>query len=226
MPTTLEQFRAQHKETFQGAREGWERYPNATESEAIERLALASGVIPAALQDIFFCYTNNEFDINSMPAWLSANKLTRPHLWPGVGTYALVDKAFGGPLNLKARADLVERVGEAQADAYAMQYGLKDAKDFKTKGKAPEGAEANLNGEIHRLEVEKARIEADLAKAKAALPQDKPSSNPFFRGPADPKWLESAIKSMGTKVVADLARSARSKQAPFGRDIAGRPLRG
>lgn len=221
--TTLQQFMNQ-----QGVREGWDRYPNATESAHIERLALASGVIPAALKDIFECYQNNEFDIETMPAWLEANKVSRAHLWPGVGTYALITKAFCGPLDLKARADLIERVGEVQADAYAIQCGLRDAKDFKTKGKAPEGAEASLNGDIHRLEVEVAAKQAELAKAKAALPvvKEASSTNPFFAGAPDPKWLQGALKSLGTKKVTELARAARSKQAPFGRTIDGRPLRG
>ena len=225
MPTTLAQYMNQHKD-LNGTREGWDRYPTTEESAAIERRALASGVIPSALSDIFECYINNEFDLESMQPWLEAQKLTRPHLWPGVGIYSLLEKAFGGELNLKARADLIEQVGEAQADAYAMQYGLKDAKDFKTQGKTPEGAEASLNGEIHRLEVEAAAAQAKLAAAKAALPAEKPSSNPFFKGAPDPKWLEGALKAMGTRKVAELARSARSKQAPFGRTIDGRPLRG
>ncbi len=225
MPTTLQQFMNQHKE-LNGTREGWDRYPTKAESAEIERRALASGVVPSALQDIFLCYSNNEFDLESMDAWLGANKLTRPHLWPGVGIYGLIEKAFGGELNLKARADLIEQVGEAQADAYAMQYGLRDAKDFKTQGKAPEGAEANLNSDIHRLEVEIAAKQAELNKARAALPAEKPSTNPFFKGAPDPKWLEGALKAMGTRKVAELARAARSKQAPFGRTIDGRPLRG
>jgi hypothetical protein len=224
MTTTLQQFRNEHKD-LTGVREGWDRYPSSTEAAEIERVALASGVVPSALQDIFLCYSNNEFDINSLPAWLEINKLTRPHLWPGVGIYALIQKAFCGPLDLKARADLIETVGEVQADAYAIQCGLASAKDFKTKGKAPEGAEASLNGDIHRLEVEVAAKQAELAKAKSALPADKPSTNPFFAGAPDPKWLEAALKGMGTKAVAALARSARSKQAPFGRTIDGRPLR-
>jgi hypothetical protein len=153
MSTTLQQFLNERRDLTDDTRKGWERYPDKAESAEIERRALASGIQASAVKDVFEAYTRNDFDLNSMDVWLEEQKVTRSHLWPEVGVYALAAEAFSenGVLNLTARSKLVLEVGEAQAEAMAKQWGLQSLKDFKTHGKRPDNADQSLNGRSPRF---------------------------------------------------------------------------
>ncbi len=218
MTTSLAEFLAKDRKEVTVTRHGFDRYPDHQQSAEIESRALASGISASAINDVFEAYIRNEFDLNSMELWLEENKLRRPHLWPDVGTYALAAAAFSenGVLNLSARSKLVLEVGEAQADAMAKQWGLNSLQDFKTKGVRPDNADQSLAGEAAKLEAEIAQRQSQLDRVRKAMPQPEKSSNPFTRlirddGTRDPaieKQIESMIRAMGTKRVADIAASA------------------
>jgi hypothetical protein len=124
----------------------------------------------------------------------------KPHLLPAKFEESLADRAFLGPkLNATAVSELYKQVGSVeQLDAIARSYGRRNAFDSKSIGRTPEDNNGS-NGSGERKVDPKRNAWAD-------------------NSPNGEARRIAAIRSLGTKVCAGLARAA-------GKDLAGRPLR-
>jgi hypothetical protein len=228
MPTTLEQFTNNRRDLTTHRRTGLDVFPDHEASAELERVALEHGVKASAIPEIFFFYTGDpkrkilpEFNLgDSYTAWLEEMKAgARPHLFTTSDSYALAAEAFSenGVMNLSARSKLILEVGEKQAEAMAVQWGLQPTgpgksalQDFKTHGKRPDPANQTMATEALKLQAEIDERQAKLNQIQKAIPPPAASSNPFDRltGEALAKWLEGAVKAMGTARVAAIAAAA------------------
>lgn len=214
---------------YETARKGWEKYPDKFESEQIDHRCREAGMLASAIStDAFDAYIRGEYDLNTMELWLDEQKTRRPHLFPDVGQCALEARAFmeTGVLDLKARGELVNLIGQANAEARAKEWGLRDLKDFRTQGRRPCGADLMLHEQQAKLEKEIAERQRALAAIRSTLPPEPgASSNPFTRllrpdGTRDESvaaHIVGMIRAMGTKKVEEIA-------AAVGRRLDGSPI--
>jgi hypothetical protein len=159
---------------------------------------------------------------HSLGEWLFAQKGddTRPGLRPHIftdftgGQFDLERRGFLEG-NITARAQLVNLIGENDANARAQDWGLNGLADF-TKGKAkePDNAIVALNEQRRKLEKQIARDTAALETINKAAPDpDKvaisSANNPFARGPSFNVTAQGQlVKRLGVDKARAIARAA------------------
>jgi hypothetical protein len=105
-------------------------------------------------------------------------------------------EAFGFG-SIQARGNLVRLIGEADADTRAQAWGLRNLRDYKTKGVQP--------GTVY---------EPDPNRPAVTVTAEKPhvdvSKNPWASESWDPAKQISCVKGLGIAKASEIARAAGS----------------
>lgn len=113
--------------------------PSPFETEAIAAHIAAAGMLPSAINEASDDFAAGKLGADNIAAWIEQQRAVRPYLWAAKGEAELESAAFGenGKVNLKARSELLQKLGQAAADARAVAWGLKNFGDYSTRPTRP-----------------------------------------------------------------------------------------